>query len=110
MLRMLRALTGVTVAKVAREFDFKCAVSNKDDFQQELTEFGFEYITGDKPVVAARDAKGLSTRWRSSPLKLQDLFLTQRLERWILGTKSEAVPDNSVNSVKVAVARTLKSW
>lgn len=34
------------------------AVSNKDDFQQELTEFGFDFIADDKPRVAMRDAKG----------------------------------------------------
>ena len=31
----------------------------KNDFMSELTEFGFEHTAGDKPVVTARDAKGL---------------------------------------------------
>ena len=45
---------------MCKEFPgFVCAVSNKDDFAQELTEYGFDYVAGDKPVVAARDAKGL---------------------------------------------------
>jgi protein disulfide isomerase family A protein 3 len=95
------------VAKVCKEFDFKCGVSNKDDFQQELTEFGFEYVQGDKPVVAARDAKGLK-------FKMQDEFSVDNfktfmtlleageLDPWI---KSEALPDNSANNVKVAVAK-----
>jgi len=95
------------VAKVCKEFDFKCGVSNKDDFQQELTEFGFEYVQGDKPVVAARDAKGLK-------FKMQDEFSVENfktfmtlleageLDPWI---KSEALPDNSANNVKVAVAK-----
>lgn len=48
------------ILKVAQSFhnDFTFAVSNKDDFQQELNEYGLEYINDDKPRVTARDASG----------------------------------------------------
>ena len=52
------------VLKVGKEFSgFSFAVSNNDVFMSELTEFGFEHtaaaVAGVKPVVTARDAKGL---------------------------------------------------
>lgn len=48
------------ILKVAQSFkdEFNFAISNKDDFQQELNEYGLEYISDDKPRVAVRDAKG----------------------------------------------------
>jgi len=47
------------VLKVAQNYadDFKFAVANKDDFQQELNEYGLEFVAGDKPVVCAKDSK-----------------------------------------------------
>merc|ERR1712200_127846 len=85
------------VMKVAADFSgLNFAVANKDDFQGELSDLGFEYVAGDKPpVVAAKDAMP----------SLKE-FLTQMqagsLEPYL---KSEAVPDNSANAVKVAVAK-----
>lgn len=48
------------ILKVAQSFldEFNFAISNKDDFQQELNEYGLEYINDDKPRVAVRNAKG----------------------------------------------------
>ena len=48
------------ILKVAQSFkdEFTFAISNKDDFQQELNEYGLEYISDDKPRVAFRDATG----------------------------------------------------
>jgi len=96
------------VLKVAKEFPgFSYAISNKDDFQQELSEFGFDYVAGDEPVVGARDASGLKYKMtdKFSMPAFTD-FLTQleagNLEPYL---KSEAVPDNSANAVKVAVAK-----
>eukprot|EP00088_Acartia_fossae_P031449 TRINITY_DN3233_c0_g1_i3.p1 TRINITY_DN3233_c0_g1~~TRINITY_DN3233_c0_g1_i3.p1 ORF type:complete len:487 (-),score=149.91 TRINITY_DN3233_c0_g1_i3:914-2374(-) len=96
------------VAKVCKEFPgFKCAVSNKDDFQHELSEYGYDYVAGDKPVVAARDAKGLK-------FKMEDEFTVENFKTFLTlleagelepYLKSEAVPDNSANNVKVAVAK-----
>jgi len=95
------------VLKVAKDFaGYNFAVSDKNDFQQELSEFGLDYVSGDKPVVTARD-KGLKYKMTEefSMETLKD-FLTQleagNVEPWI---KSEAVPDNSENDVKVAVAK-----
>ena len=72
---------------------------------------GFEYVSGDKPIVAAKDAAGLKYRMaevtdaKDFMPSLKD-FLTQleagNLEPYL---KSEAVPDNSANPVKVAVAK-----
>lgn len=48
------------ILKVAKTFgdDFSFGISNKDDFQQELNEYGLDYINDDKPRVTARDANG----------------------------------------------------
>ena len=47
------------ILKVAKSHDvFNFAISNKDDFQQELNEFGLELITDEKPRVALRDETG----------------------------------------------------
>ena len=47
------------------------AVSNKDEFTSELTEFGFDYVAGDKPVVAGRNDKNqkfvMKDEFRYSP-------------------------------------------
>merc|ERR1711872_45340 len=101
------------VMKVAADFSgLNFAVANKDDFQGELSDLGFEYVAGDKPpVVAAKDASGLKYRMpevsdaKEFMPSLKE-FLTQleagNLEPYL---KSEAVPDNSNNAVKVAVAK-----
>jgi len=100
------------VMKVAADFEgYNFAIANKDDFQSELSDLGFEYVSGDKPIVAAKDAAGLKYRMaevtdaKDFMPNLKD-FLTQleagNLEPYL---KSEAVPDNSANPVKVAVAK-----
>ena len=49
------------VMKVAKNFPlFKFAVSNKDDFMQEVNEFGIGMITGDKPKVCSKFKPGAS--------------------------------------------------
>merc|ERR1711990_802195 len=101
------------VMKVAADFTgFSYAVANKDDFQGELSDLGYEYVAGDKPpVVAAKDASGLKYRMAEVADAKEFMpslkeFLTQleagNLEPYL---KSEAVPDNSANAVKVAVAK-----
>jgi len=96
------------VLKVGKDFSgFNFAISNKDDFMSELSEFGFDAATGDKPVVAARDAKGLKYKMTAEfDMETFKDFLTQleagNVEPWI---KSEPVPDNSAAGVKVAVAK-----
>merc|ERR1712062_203765 len=95
------------VLKVAKEFSsYNFAVSDKNDFQHELSEFGLDYVAGDKPVVTAR--VGVLKYKMTEEFSMETLkdFLTQleagNVEPWI---KSEAVPDNSENDVKVAVAK-----
>merc|ERR1712228_76198 len=86
---------------------YNFAVSNKDDFMSELTEFGFDHSAGDKPVVTARDSKGLKYKMTAEfGMETFKDFLTQleagNIEPYI---KSEPVPDNSAAGVKVAVAK-----
>jgi protein disulfide isomerase family A protein 3 len=96
------------VLKVGKEFSgYNFAVSNKDDFMSELTEFGFDHSAGDKPVVTARDSKGLKYKMTAEfGMETFKDFLTQleagNIEPYI---KSEPVPDNSAAGVKVAVAK-----
>jgi len=46
------------VLKVAKKFadSFKFAISSVDDFQNELNDFGIDYVPGDKPVVSVVNA------------------------------------------------------
>ena len=44
------------VASANHEYNY--AIASKDEFQQELNDFGMDYVKGDKPVIAARDMKG----------------------------------------------------
>jgi len=96
------------VLKVGKEFSgYNFAVSNKDDFMSELTEFGFDHSAGEKPVVTARDSKGLKYKMTAEfGMETFKDFLTQleagNIEPYI---KSEPVPDNSAAGVKVAVAK-----
>lgn len=95
------------VLKVAQSFkNFNFAVSNKNDFQQELNEFGLEFIGDDKPRVTVRDASG-------SKFVMTEVFSVQNLEKFLNDVqdgkleaymKSEALPDNS-GSLKTAVAK-----
>merc|ERR1711928_74184 len=44
------------ILKVAQSFkDFNFGISNKNDFQQELNEFGLDFINDDKPRVTVRN-------------------------------------------------------
>jgi len=67
------------VLKVGKEFSgYNFAVSNKDDFMSELTEFGFDHSAGDKPVVTARDSKGLKYKMTAEfDMETFKDFLTQ---------------------------------
>ena len=95
------------VLKIAKDFTgYNFAVSSKNDFQHELQEFGMDFVAGDKPVVTARE-KGLKYKMEAEfdmdNLKqfVEDLK-SGEVEAYI---KSEPVPDNSANNVKVAVAK-----
>merc|ERR1712038_211453 len=95
------------VMKVAKNFPlFKFAVSNKDDFMQEVNEFGIGMITGDKPKVGIFEGK-------SKKFVMEDDFSVDALEKFVSDykdgklepfLKSEDVPESQGN-VKVAVAK-----
>nr|CAH0100437.1 unnamed protein product [Daphnia galeata] len=96
------------ILKVAQSFtdSFSFAISNKDDFQQELNEFGLEYINDDKPRVAVRDASGRK-------FTMKDAFSIESFQKFLNDVKegklepymkSEAIPDNST-PLKTAVAK-----
>jgi len=98
------------VLKVAKKFadagkTVTFAVSSKDEFAQELSEFGLESFR-DKPVIGARNLK-------DEKFVMTEEFSMDTLEQFVTDLldgnlkpylKSEAVPDNSDNAVKVAVA------
>lgn len=48
------------ILKVAEDFkdDFSFAISNKDEFQYEMNEYGIDFTPSDKPIVTAKNAKG----------------------------------------------------
>lgn len=81
------------------------AISNAEEFQGELSEFGLAYEGS--PVVAVRNQKGqkfvMSEKFSMDTFEafLND-FKDGKLEPYM---KSEAVPDNSENAVKVVVAK-----
>lgn len=83
-------------------------ISNKDD-QKELTEFGVDYVSGDAPVIGARDAAGLKYKMTEDfSVDNFKAFLTTpptdagTLEPWI---KSEPCPTMRELPLKVAVAK-----
>ncbi|KAK2192902.1 hypothetical protein NP493_21g11061 [Ridgeia piscesae] len=82
------------------------AVSSKDDFSHELSEYGL--TAGDTPVVAARDAK-------DQKFVMKDTFSMDTLEKFVNSLlagelkpylKSEPVPESNDAPVKVVVAET----
>jgi len=81
------------------------AVSNKDDFNHELSEFGLD-ASGDKPVIAARDAS-------DKKYVMSGEFSMENLEQFVRDLtdgklkphlKSEPVPEDNDGPVKVVVA------
>ena len=96
------------VMKVAKSHPkFKFAVSNKDDFMQEATEYGLSAISDEKPKVIVRggdDKKYVMSEDFS--VDNFDAFLKKleadEVEPYI---KSEDVPEDNSGPVKVAVAK-----
>ena len=79
------------------------AVSSKDDFSQELSEFGVD-SPGDKPIIAARDAT-------DKKYVMKEEFSMENLEKFVADLldgnlkpylKSEAIPENNDGPVKVS--------
>ena len=96
------------VLKVAKALAGKLnfAISSKDDFQHELNEYGYDFV-GDKPVVLARDGKNLKYALKEefsvdNLLAFGQKLLDGELEPYV---KSEPVPEENDEPVKVAVAK-----
>nr|CAG4642426.1 EOG090X0438 [Evadne anonyx] len=95
------------VLKVAQSFkEFNFAICNKNDFQQELNEFGIEHIVDDKPRVAVRDISGSKYIMTEafSVDNLQKFLEDVRAGKLVAYMKSEPLPDNS-GPLKTAVAK-----
>jgi len=96
------------ILKVAQDFkDFTFAISNKDEFQHEMNEYGIDYVPSDKPIVTAKNAKGqkfimegdFSVDNLASFLKK---VVAGELEPFL---KSEPIPDSNEQPVVVAVGK-----
>lgn len=96
------------ILKVAKGFPkFNFAISNKDDFQHEMNEFGIDFVKGDKPIVLSRDAKG-------QKFAMKDEFSVETFEKFLKDLeeeklepflKSEPIPEDNSGNVKVGVAK-----
>lgn len=96
------------ICKVAKTHnDLTFAVSNKDEFQHELNEYGVDYIQGDKPKILARDSQ-------NRKFEMKEEFSTEALEQFVQELqggrleaylKSEAIPEANNEPVKVGVAK-----
>lgn len=96
------------VLKVALQFadDFKFAVANKDDFQHEINEYGLDFISGDKPVICARNAKSQKFVMKEEfSMETFEAFLTKlkagEIEPYL---KSEEIPEQT-GPVTIAVGK-----
>ncbi|KAK0082419.1 hypothetical protein PV325_010428 [Microctonus aethiopoides] len=96
------------IMKVAKDFpEFNFGISNKDDFQHELNDFGIDFAKGEKPVILARDIKG-------QKFILKDEFSVESFEKFLKELeagdlepflKSEPIPEDNSANVKVLVAK-----
>jgi len=97
------------ILKVAQEYkkDFTFAVSNKDEFQHEMNEYGIDYTPSDKPIITAKNAKGQKFIM-SGDFTVESFgdFLKKlkagELEPFL---KSEPIPETKEGPVIVAVAK-----
>jgi protein disulfide isomerase family A protein 3 len=101
------------VLKVAQDYknQMRFAVSNKDDFSHELEEYGLaDKKSSEKPIVAGQNEKGekfyMTDEFSPENLKkFVDDVLAGKLQAYL---KSEAVPENNNEPVKVVVAKNFK--
>lgn len=98
------------VMKIAKGFagqGLTFAVSQHNDFQHELEEYGSGFVSGDKPVICARDAQNkkfvMAGEFSMEALqKFVDDFTAGDLEPYL---KSEAIPASNDGPVTVAVGK-----
>jgi len=91
------------VASTNRQYNY--AVASKDEFQQELNDYGFEFVKGDKPVVAVRDGGKKYVMKDEFSLETFEKFISDlkagNLESFV---KSEEIPEQE-GGVIVAVGK-----
>lgn len=95
------------IMKVAKKYpSLSYAISNKDDFMQEVGEFGLSAISDDKPRVVVMQGK--------KKFVMQDEFSVDNFDKFVgdfvdgkveAYLKSEDVPEDNSKPVKVAVAK-----
>jgi len=97
------------ILKVAQEYKdaFSFAVSNKDEFQYELNEYGVEFSPSDKPVITAKNSKG-------QKFKMDEEFSIETFGSFLKKVqsgevdpflKSEPLPDSNEGPVTIAVGK-----
>jgi len=97
------------VLKVAsKNKEVRFAIANKDELTSELSEFGFEYVAGDKPVVTGKDEQG-------KKFVMKDEFSVEAFEKFVKDfiagnleahVKSEAIPVQD-GPVKIGVGKNM---
>uniref|UniRef100_T1ITB5 protein disulfide-isomerase n=1 Tax=Strigamia maritima TaxID=126957 RepID=T1ITB5_STRMM len=95
------------VAKAYSDQQITFAISNREEFTHEMTEFGIKYSNSNVPVVAARNAKFekfvMGDEFTPNNfIKFINDFLTGKLTTYM---KSEPLPKENNGPVKVVVAR-----
>lgn len=100
------------VLKVAKKFKdagkkVYFAVSNNNDFSQEVSEYGIEGRLGEKPVVVAKDSKDMKYIMEADfSMEALEKFVNELLDGKLEPhIKSEPVPDNTNKDVKVVVGK-----
>nr|QMV80798.1 protein disulfide isomerase 7 [Clitoria ternatea] len=96
------------ILKASKNYkSFNYAISNKDDFQHELNDFGVTFAKDDKPVILARDEKNLK-------YVMKDEFNVENFEKFLKDfdnnvlepfIKSEPIPEDNSAPVKVVVGK-----
>jgi len=98
------------VMKVGQNFaeSLNFAVSNKNDFQHEASEFGMDVVTAEAPLVAIKSAKGkfvMKEVFDSKGAAFEQFLKDYEAGNLEVYLKSEPVPESNDEGVKVAVAK-----
>jgi protein disulfide isomerase family A protein 3 len=97
------------ILKVAQQYkgDINFVVSSKDEFQHEMNEYGIDYVPSDKPIVAAKNAKGekFIAQGDFSVESFTEFVKKMKAGELEPFLKSEPIPDNNEGGVVIAVAK-----
>lgn len=94
------------IIKAGKDYpEFTFAIASNSEFQNELNEFGIDYIKGDRPIILARDAKNRKFSLKEFTMDLFEEFLTDlKDDELVPYLKSEDIPTDNNGPVTVAVA------